>query len=115
MTVIAKEMQRWLKKMDIKTLYVEAGAPWQNGYIESFNSRLRDEFLEMNYFYTLAEAQQLTQAWKEKYNTQRPQRALEKMTPSEFAACCAASGVAERSEGEPVAAQQALLTQTHET
>ncbi len=67
---IAKEMQRWLKKMDIKTLYVEAGAPWQNGYIESFNSCLRDEFLEMDYFYTLAEREYLATSWKEHYNNE---------------------------------------------
>ena len=53
---IAKEMQKWLDEADVETLYIAPGAPWQNGYAESFNSRLRDEFLEMNYFHTLKEA-----------------------------------------------------------
>ncbi len=72
----------------METLYVEAGAPWQNGYAESFNSRLRDEFLETNYFHTLREAQQLAAAWKEHYNTRRPHGSLGNRTPKEFAGHC---------------------------
>lgn len=86
---IAKEMQRWLAQAGVETLYIEPGAPWQNGYVESFNSRLRDEFLEMNYFNNLAEAQQLSASWKEKYNTKRPQRSLGNKSPKEFAEHCA--------------------------
>lgn len=85
---IAKKMQAWLKKVGVETLYIEPGAPWQNGYAESFNSRLRDEFLEMNYFHTLKEAQQLTHAWKDKYNKHRPHTSLGNMTPKEFAEQC---------------------------
>lgn len=85
---IAKEMKKWLTKMDVETMYIEPGAPWQNGYAESFNSRLRDEFLEMNYFHTLAEAEQLAKAWKEHYNTKRPHTSLGNRTPKEFAEHC---------------------------
>ena len=85
---IAQEMRTWLAKMGVETLYIEPGAPWQNGYAESFNSRLRDEFLETNYFHSLAEAKVLTHAWQEKYNTKRPQQSLGKMTPKQFAEHC---------------------------
>lgn len=82
---IAKEMKNWLEKADIETLYIEPGAPWQNGYAESFNSRLRDEFLEMNYFHTTNEAQHLATAWKDHYNNARPHTSLGNKTPREFA------------------------------
>lgn len=85
---IAREMKKWLTNLDVETMYIEPGAPWQNGYAESFNSRLRDEFLEMNYFHTLAEATQLTRAWKQHYNTKRPHTSLGNRTPEEFAAHC---------------------------
>jgi transposase InsO family protein len=109
---IAMEMQKWLKKMEVETLYIEPGAPWQNGYAESFNSRLRDEFLEMNYFYTLAEAKELTREWKKKYNTKRPHTSLGNMTPSDFAACCKATGCASLRSATPAPLQQSLDTQT---
>lgn len=91
---IAGAIQRWLETADVTTLYIAPGAPWQNGYAESFNSRLRDEFLEMNYFHTLREAQQLAAAWKVYYNEGRPHTSLGNRTPKEFAehcmgACCA--------------------------
>ena len=91
---IAREMRAWLAKAGVQTLYVEPGAPWQNGYAESFNSRLRDEFLEMNYFHTLREAQQLAAAWKEHYNTRRPHSSLGNRTPKEFAGHCMGAGSA---------------------
>lgn len=85
---IAQEMQKWLEKADVKTLYIAPGAPWQNGYAESFNSRLRDEFLEMNYFHTLSEARQLAASWKDHYNQKRPHTSLGNRTPREFAEHC---------------------------
>jgi len=56
---VAKEIAKWLDTFGVESLYIAPGSPWQNGYIESFNSRLRDEFLEMNYFYTVKEARHL--------------------------------------------------------
>jgi len=85
---IAGQMQTWLEKTKVGTLYIAPGAPWQNGYAESFNSRLRDEFLEMNYFTSLREAQQLTLTWKRYYNEARPHTSLGNRTPQEFAEDC---------------------------
>lgn len=85
---IAKKMKKWLKNANVETLYIAPGAPWQNGYAESFNSRLRDEFLEMNYFHTLSETKQLAAAWKEHYNEERPHTSLGNRTPKEFAEHC---------------------------
>lgn len=85
---VAKKMKNWLETMHVETLYIAPGAPWQNGYAEAFNSRLRDEFLEMNYFHTLNEVKQLATAWKEHYNNARPHTSLRNKTPREFAELC---------------------------
>lgn len=99
---IAQEMQKWLEKADVKTLYIAPGAPWQNGYAESFNSRLRDEFLEMNYFHTLSKAQQLAATWKDHYNQKRPHTSLGNRTPREFAEhCMGARSASLRSAPQP--------------
>ena len=105
---IAKKMRVWLEKVGVETLYIELGSPWQNGYAESFNSRFRDECLEMNYFYTLNEAQRVAQTWKKHYNTQRPHTSLGNKTPSEFAACCGATRSASLHSATPASPQQAL-------
>lgn len=112
---IAKEMKKWLAKMDVETMYIEPGAPWQNGYAEAFNSRLRDEFLEMNYFYTVAEAQHLAQRWKEHYNTKRPHTSLGNMTPTQFAAFCRVPGSASLRLATPVPPQKAKTTKAAST
>jgi len=57
-------------------LYIEPGCPWENGYIESFNGKFRDEFLNMEYFDTLLEAKILTERWRKEYNTIRPHSSL---------------------------------------
>ena len=58
--------------MDAQTAYIEPGSPWENGYCESFNSKLRDELLNGEIFFSLAEAQVLIQAWRRRYNAVRP-------------------------------------------
>ena len=73
---IAKNLRAWLKKLGVRTLYIEPGSPWENGYIESFNGRLRDEFLNGEIFYTLREAQVLIEMWRKDYNTIRPHSSL---------------------------------------
>ena len=98
---IAQAVKRWMTDTGIEALYIEPGSPWQNGYAESFNSRLRDEFLGMNYFNNLNEARTLTRQWKEHYNTQRPQAALGKMTPQEFARSFGSSGSASLRSATP--------------
>ena len=88
---IAKAIQRWTKQLGIDTLYIEPGSPWENGFAESFHSRLRDEFLATETFESLAAARKLTAAWKEDYNHHRPHSSLGYVTPAEFAARCVAS------------------------
>jgi transposase InsO family protein len=73
---IAKELRKWLGKVGTRTLYIEPGSPWENGYCESFNGKLRDEFLNGEIFYSLKEAQILTERWRVEYNTERPHSAL---------------------------------------
>lgn len=62
--------------MDLRTLYIEPGSPWEISYIESFNGKLRDELLEQEIFDTLLEAKVLIERWREEYNTVRPHSAL---------------------------------------
>ena len=88
---IAQAIQRWLKQVDVETLYIAPGSPWENGYAESFHSRLRDEFLAREVFESLTAARKLTTAWREDYNNVRPHSSLGYVTPTEFAARCAAS------------------------
>jgi transposase InsO family protein len=88
---IAHAIQRWLAQVDVQTLYIEPGSPWENGYAESFHSRLRDEFLALEVFESLAAARKLTAAWREDYNDHRPHGSLGYVAPSEFAARCTAS------------------------
>lgn len=91
---VADAIRDWLKPLNIETLYIEPGSPWQNGYAESFHSRFRDEFLAIEEFETLDAARRLTQAWKEDYNGFRPHSSLAYRTPSAFAAACVASAPA---------------------
>ena len=88
---IAHAIRRWLEQVEVKTLYIEPGAPWENGYAESFNSRFRDELLATEEFENVAVARKLGAAWKEDYNYHRPHSSLGYQTPTEFAARCAAS------------------------
>jgi len=61
---VARRVRKWLAGLGIKPLYIEPGSPWENGYCESFNSKLRDEFLNGEIFYSLREAQVLTERWR---------------------------------------------------
>jgi putative transposase len=72
----ARAVREWLSRVGVKTLYIEPGSPWENGYNESFNGKLRDELLNREIFYTLQEAQILTERWRQEYNTVRPHSAL---------------------------------------
>jgi putative transposase len=73
---IAKCLRWWLKRHKINTLFIEPGSPWENGYIESFNGKLRDELLKREVFDTLFEAQVLIERWRQEYNTVRPHSSL---------------------------------------
>lgn len=72
----AKVVRKWLARLQVKTLYIQPGSPWENGYVESFNSKLRDELLNREVFYTLREAKVLIDRWRRFYNTKRPHSSL---------------------------------------
>jgi len=72
----AKAIRRWLNRLGVKTLFIERGSPWENGYIESFNGKLRDELLNREIFTTLEEAKVLIEQWRKEYNQTRPHSAL---------------------------------------
>ena len=82
---IAQVIQRWLKENHIKTIYIEPGCPWQNGYAESFNGRFRRECLNRELLYTLSESRVVFEDWRRYYNQERPHRSLGLQTPSQFA------------------------------
>ena len=78
----AKLVRRWLARLRVQTLYIAPGSPWENGYNESFNGKLRDEFLNGEIFYTLPEATVLVEQWRRLYNTVRPHRAHGGLPPA---------------------------------
>ena len=79
---IAKNVRSWLGRIGVKTLYIEPGSPWENGYCESFNSKLRDEVLNVELFTTLREAQVLIERWRRHYNAIRPHSSLNYHPPA---------------------------------
>ena len=73
---VAKAVQDWISAVGAKTAYIAPGSPWENGFIESFNARLRDELLDGEIFYTLAEAKIIVESWRQHFNTVRPHGSL---------------------------------------
>jgi transposase InsO family protein len=73
---IAKKVRQFLSRLDVKPLFIQPGSPWENGYIESFNGKMRDELLSREIFYSLKEAQVLIEMWRKHYNTVRPHSSL---------------------------------------
>jgi putative transposase len=73
---IAKAVREWIAAVGARTAYIEPGSPWENGYCESFNSKLRDELLDGEIFYSLAEARTVIETWRRYYNTRRPHSSL---------------------------------------
>lgn len=73
---VAEAVRKWITAVGAQTAYIEPGSPWENGYIESFNARFRDELLNGEIFYTLKEAQIIIEEWRKHYNTVRPHSAL---------------------------------------
>ena len=72
----ADVVRQWLAKIGVQTLFIEPGSPWENGYVESFNGKLRDELIDREIFYTLLEAKVLIERWRDHYNRVRPHSAL---------------------------------------
>lgn len=79
---IAKTVQEWIAAVGAKTAYIAPGSPWENGYIESFNARLRDELLDGEIFYTLKEAKIVVEGWRRHYNAVRPHASLGYRAPA---------------------------------
>jgi putative transposase len=84
----AEVVRSWLEGTNSGALYVAPGSPWQNGYAESFHSKVRDEFLNLEEFESEPQARALGALWREEYNTERPHSSLGYQTPAEFAATC---------------------------
>jgi len=78
----AKLVRRWLKRLNVKTLFIEPGSPWENGYNESFNGKLRDELLNREIFTSLHEAKVLVERWRREYNQVRPHSSLDYRPPA---------------------------------
>jgi putative transposase len=85
-------VKKWLKVADVKTLFVAPGSPWENGYVESFNSKLRDELLNRELFLHIDELRYVVDRWRMDYNHYRPHSSLDYMAPAAFAANCLEQG-----------------------
>jgi len=72
----AKAVRDWLTRLGVQTLFIQPGSPWENGYIESFIGKMRDELLNREIFYTLSEARVLIESWRQHYNTKRPHSSI---------------------------------------
>ena len=83
---IAKELQRWRAEQKIKTIYITPASPWENGFVESFHSRFRDECLNREQLWTLPEARVLIEDFRQDYNAERPHSSLGYLSPQRFVA-----------------------------
>lgn len=85
---VARSVRKWLDQACVQTLFVAKGSPWENGYVESFNGKLRDELLNRELFLSVEEARWVIDRWRLDYNHHRPHSALEYQTPAAHAAGC---------------------------
>jgi len=95
---ICEALVNWLPGVGAESIPVAAGSPWENGYIESFHSRLRDEFRERVEFETVADAREKAAWYRREYNTIRPHSSLRYATPKEFSAACDKKGINQRTK-----------------
>ncbi len=89
---VAKAVQGWISAVGAKTAYIAPGSPWENGFIESFNARLRDELLDGEIFYSLKEAKIVIESWRRHYNTLRPHGSIGYKAPAPEVFVSAMSG-----------------------
>lgn len=82
---VARAVREWIAAVGAKTAFIELGSPWENGHCESFNSKLRDELLNGELFYSLAEARIVIEGWRQHYNTRRPHSSLGYRPPAPIA------------------------------
>ena len=106
---IAKAVREWIVAVGAKTAFIEPGSPWENGYCESFNSKLRDELLNGEIFYSLAEAKVVIENWRNHYNTARPHSSLGYRPPAPQAVQWPAPLNGPASPATPVIAQRPTL------
>ena len=105
---VAKAVQEWITAVGAKTAYITPGSPWENGFVESFNARLRDELLDGEIFYSLQEAQIIIESWRRHYNTIRPHQSLgyKPPAPEVFVPAFAAWPAAQRRPAPPATLAQ---------
>ncbi|MCF1707562.1 IS3 family transposase [Tabrizicola sp. J26] len=106
---IAKAVREWIAAVGAKTAYIEPGSPWENGYCESFNSKLRDELLNGEIFYSLAEAKIVIESWRRHYNTRRPHSSLGYRPPAPEAVQWPASPSGPASPATPAVAPRPVM------
>ena len=100
----AAPVRDWLSRLDIGPLLIQPGSPWENGYAESFNGKLRDELLDREIVYPLKEAQVLIQQWRQHYNRMRPHRSLGYRTPAPAAMLSTPAPLSSVGLGNPLSA-----------
>ena len=96
---IANTIRDRMSEQQIKTVYINPGSPWEQAYIESFHDKFRDECLNREIFFTLAEARVVIESWRKEYNSQRPHSSLGYLSPEEFASCQMATTSCDRLNG----------------
>ena len=94
---VSKAVDQWAARSGVNLRFIDPGKPMQNGYIESFNGKFRDECLSQHWFVSLDEARSVSEQWRVDYNERRPHRSLQHLTPAEFAAKCGSKQPAELS------------------
>ena len=97
-------VRAWLAKVGVRTLYIEPGSPWENGYVESFNGKLRDELLNGEIMYSVKEAKVLIESWRRHYNTVRPHSSLGYRPPAPEAIAAGLTSASLRSDQQRAAA-----------
>lgn len=89
---ISSAVEKWLERTGVETSYIAPGSPWENGHIESFNSRFRDELLNRELFFCVNELRYIADRWRMYYNHYRPHSSLDYMAPAAFVAMCLEQG-----------------------
>jgi len=106
---IARAVREWIVAVGARTAFIEPGSPWENGYCESFNSKLRDELLNGEIFYSLAEARIVIEGWRVHYNTQRPHSSLGYKPPAPVALIWPATPPEPASPATPAVAVRPIM------
>lgn len=108
----ACDVKSYLAMNGIEAMFIEPGSPWENGFVESFNSRFRDEFLSREVFKTYTEVRVLAEDWRKHYNTRRPHSSLGYRTPADYAAQYRASAFATLSPSPDIGVEKRLSVET---